>query len=209
MKLTSTLFGVATALVVGSAATAATVNAVTEGQRDQVAGTSLVVPTDAASGAPGFDLGSVSNGENIDIHGRVVTQVDVYTFTTDRVAKVEWIFGGYDLELGGSETDSGLVAATGNPASPNVGQPGSDVDIFFDDGGGPIAAAGNTFSTDIIAGDPLIAVLGPGTYSFHIDGSNQFDALYDIRISAVPLPAGAVLLLTGLAGLGIARRRRG
>lgn len=38
-------------------------------------------------------------------------------------------------------------------------------------------------------------------------GSNS-GAIDDVLVSAVPLPAGAALMLTGLAGLGFARRRR-
>lgn len=58
--------------------------------------------------------------------------------------------------------------------------------------------------------------LAAGSYNFFIDttGGDAVNSLrrngsdYQIDISPVPLPAGAVLLLTGLGALGVARRRK-
>lgn len=52
-----------------------------------------------------------------------------------------------------------------------------------------------------------------GQVTFLIDatayGRPREKAHWNVQVAAVPLPAGAALLLTGLGGLAIARRRRG
>ncbi len=206
MKLMKTISATVVALALTGAAHAATY-IYTEGQRDQVAGSTVITPQDAANTSPGFDLGTANAGDSIDIHGRIVTRTDYYTFTATESFTIEWIFGGYALENPGSvqypaddNTQSGL---TSRPAGNGDNSP---VNIYLDG----VAAAGNTFTAEITSGDPTIFGRMPaGTYVLSIDGGFDFpDALYDIRIQAVPLPAGAVLLLTGLAGLGVARRRR-
>ncbi len=208
MKIATKLISLAAAALMGTAASAATIG-FTEGQRADVAGTTRIVPVDAASGMPGFDLGTINSGDDVNLHGRIVTQVDTYTFTATSAVKVKWIFGGYALAAGGFETDSGFVAAAGgSPKSPSLGAPGSTADLMFTDGMNVFTPSISPVSTDIVAGNPAIISLAAGTYSFSINGLNSDDALYDIQISAVPLPAGAVLLLTGLAGFGLARRRR-
>jgi len=199
MKLRKTISMALAAIVLSGAAHAATTIGWTEGLRPQVAGTSLVSPTDANNAPPGFNLGTLGGGGGtIDIYGRIVRNVDVYEFTSNRAFRVDWIFGGFDLEGGGSTAVSGF---TSRP----FGSAGSVSSIWLNG----VGANGNNFSTDITGGDSTIyGRQAAGTYTFAIDGLNEDDALYDIRITAVPLPAGGVLLLSALGGLGFAARRR-
>ncbi|MEM8729377.1 MAG: VPLPA-CTERM sorting domain-containing protein [Pseudomonadota bacterium] len=194
------------ALFLGSAATAATVS-YTEGKRHTVEGSTHITNPDVPSTAPGFITADLNSGDTIDIHGRIVTAVDVYTFTANSAFRIDWIFDGYALEddnpfddkvRGDDNTISGFVA---RPATAN----GSVTAIYLNN----VASTGNDFSTNIISGDSTIfGVQSAGTYTLKIDGLNQYDALYDTRISTMPVPAGAVLLLTGLGALAAVRRRR-
>jgi hypothetical protein len=148
----------------------------------------------------------------VNIHGRIVKDIDYYTFsfTTAKKVKVRWILDGY-FTAEGFEANSGLVATrcSDGVCRPDLaGQP-SQVSLFFNG----IPGIGNVYNTNVLLGSPeLIATLDPGSYTFSVVGelndTPRNDALYDISLTAVPLPAGAVLLLTGLAGLGIARRKR-
>lgn len=70
---------------------------------------------------------------------------------------------------------------------------------------GAVLAAGGTTSYTFFA--------AAGKYVFGIDATTPLDAdrknasSYELAISAVPLPAGMVLLMTGLGGLAVMRRK--
>lgn len=208
MKLRKLISTTAVALVVTAAAAQAATFAWTEGMRAQVAGTDLINPdVDATNSPPGFNIGTLgTSGGNIDVHGRIVSRIDFYEFTSDRAFRVDWLFGGYDLAAGevNYPGDDNTVSGLTSRAFGNGDQ--SPVNVFLNG----TASDGNTFTADIVGGDSKIfGRMAAGTYTLRVDGDfTRLDALYDIRIQAVPLPAGGLLLLTALGGLGIARRRR-
>lgn len=189
----------AIALAIGfismTTAQAATVG-FTEGKRDRVAGTTVISPTDATNTPPGFDLGTIGFGEKfdtIDLYGRIVSAVDVFTFTSTNAFKVEFIFGGFDLHNGGSESVSGFIAE-----GPRDNSSDFTLDILTP---APVTVGRDDFTTDVTSGLSFIFGGDGGTYQFAIDGHGKA-AQYDIRISAVPLPAGLPLMGAGLALMG-------
>ena len=173
----------------------------TEGIRDQVAGTTVVnfpgnTPTVDVPTMDPLDLGTLTNpGDYITLHGRIVGQVDPYTFTSNVSAfKIEFIFGGVQLESGGSLNPTGFIAETMSPS-----------DAVFSIG--PATSA--SISTDVDTGNPLIfASTEMGTIDFVIDGTqgSTGPGLYDIKITAVPVPAAVWLFGSVLATLGLFRR---
>jgi len=179
----------------------------TEGLRHTVDDTTHITSPDVPASPPGFSLGTLGADDVFNIHGRIVNSNDVYEFIADSSFRIDWIFGGYDLETEDpfdSEVRSDNNGISGFVARPE-GADGSDMAIFLNG----VAADGNNFMTNITSGPSTIfGTQAAGTYTLLLSGINQRDALYDIRISAVPLPASSLLLLAGLGGLAAMRRRK-
>lgn len=82
-------------------------------------------------------------------------------------------------------------------------------------GGGTIANGGAPTDPDMSMAFSSVFNSGKSVYAFFDDGSpngapdrDYDDMIVQIDIQAIPLPAGGLLLLTGLAGLAAARRRK-
>ena len=76
-------------------------------------------------------------------------------------------------------------------------------------------AFGSLASTDLSGANPSISFFADaGTYFFAINATEPSDSpvkiasSYELSVTAIPLPAGAVLLLSGLAGFAVMRRKR-
>jgi hypothetical protein len=179
-----------TSLLAMGAAQAATVS-FTEGDRPTVPG-STHIGGDAAQTPPGFDLSqdfgdnSLDNGDTVELYGRIVGALDNYSFT----AGDTFSFGllapaGIENERG--QTPNTLVFTFTNQTTMEV--------FEF------------TASTNTAPGQ--LGLLSAGQYILEIDmDPDNGTARYDVELSGVPIPAAAPLFAAGLAGLGIARRRR-
>lgn len=202
MRVSGLVVALGCALFVGSAASAATIG-YTEGIRPTVAGTIDINPPDVASGSPGFDVGDLGVGagefETIEIYGRIVGAKDTYNFSSSTDFIIEFIFGGYDLEGGGSVTESGFVKDNSGGSSSNFSLTTLNGLVSF--------AVANPVMTDITSGASLLFAATAGDYIFMIDGLTDA-ATYDIRIQAVPIPAALPLFLAGMGSIGLLGRRR-
>lgn len=223
----SAVFALATGAA--SAATQSFTFGVTEGKgqnRDTVLGTTDLNIDSTSSLA----LGTLDPGDVVGVYGRIVNATDTFAFDFS-------VAGAFDIsfDLDGylacpttactaatarDVTRSGLInedfltndrAANGKSVTFRLFRNGTLI--------GSELRRTNLYSATAGSGpsalDPtLFTGLGLSTDSFRFEvvGQGRQKALYDVLIretSVVPLPAGAVLLVTGLAGLLMARRRRG
>ena len=227
MMIKKLLFATGLSFALASGAMAATIS-VTEGNGDNrrlVDGS--VDLEDASPGGIGFDLdalngGTFGAGDTIGIYGRIVSSVDrfSYTFTSGINFDVDFDFDGYDLAGGGSVGAgfSGLVDQTAVLSE--------NEDTIVNGGGkGVRISLVNTLLPEVLVRDfvtnwtsltsadsSIFSNVAAGSWTLVVDGSvgpnTRRAALYDIEISAVPLPAGGLLLLGGLGGLAALRRRK-
>lgn len=211
-------------LFLAATAHAATVT-VTEGNgqnRALVAGSTDL--EDAPPGGTGFDLdallgGPFGEGDTIGIYGRIVSSVDrfTYSFTAGVNFDVLFDFDGYDLDNGDTVAaglsgliDQSVVTSGGDPVNDGGGK-GVVISLFqgltlIDSNPYTTNVTSATTSDNVIFGD-----VAAGSYTLVIDGSGGPNkgrpALYDIEISAVPLPLPGLLLVAGLGGLAALRRK--
>lgn len=80
---------------------------------------------------------------------------------------------------------------------------GTTPSVYDDDLGG---GANNPYTFAFTGGELVGSIIGFGVDSWHDDFRLQ-SITFDV-VSAVPLPAGGLLILTGLGGLALVRRRR-
>ncbi|QIE57611.1 VPLPA-CTERM sorting domain-containing protein [Pikeienuella piscinae] len=210
MKLNLLALAAAGVLAISSAASAATTGftvGVTEGggNRDLVDGTTLIA--DAASPNGSKDLGTIGAGDVFGLYGRIVSAIDRYKFgfTATSGFEVNFDFDGYYTDGGNTfVANSGLVKESGSAQK--------GVIFSLQDANGDELFSTGTLLTNITSGNAFLFGAGAGDYFLVVDGSQGPNrngaALYDLNISAVPVPAALPLLLTGIAGLGFMSRRR-
>ncbi len=122
--------------------------------------------------------------------------------------------GGNCIDLDGSTGDAGLFTSL----SFGAGTYTLDVSMFGNQRGGfeTVTISLGTWSVtlgpigvnDDASGSWTFATTGGGLSFSNVGGDNIGAILTKVTLSAVPLPAGAPLLLAGLAGLGLLKRRR-
>ena len=202
---------VAAASIAGTSSFAAVIG-FTEGTRDHVQGTQQLSPKDTSPNPNNaFDLDGVGTlgPDTFEIYGRIVDSVDNFSFgfTATTGFNISWIFGGYNLESDGSfVSQSGFVSEGSAEKKATL--------KLLDANNTNSVLQSVDFQTDVTSGPEVIFSAGAGDYVIQIDGSGSVNApgngvgLYDIQISAVPLPASALFLLAGVAGLGAVARRK-
>ncbi|MEQ3711187.1 MAG: VPLPA-CTERM sorting domain-containing protein [Tateyamaria sp.] len=212
---------VITSAIMATGASAATVT-YTEGNGQN---RKLVADSSDLEDSPipgGFALGSFESDDVIQLHGRIVSSQDVfsYTFAFSGAFNVEFDLDGYDLAAGLTSSDgtssedlSGLVGQVAKGGNPVAGTTVKNVSFSLSSGGSTVS---KTFVTDVLASNTtdgfIFSGLGNVEYTLTVDGSlrptSGAVALYDLKISAVPIPAAGFMLLGGLGGMAALRRRK-
>ena len=171
---------------------------------------------DAPSGGAGFQLGTFGSEDTLGIYGRIVSATDrfTYTFNATEGFNVAFDFDGYALENGGS-VDAGYsglinqnVVNGGDLSSGGKGVTISLLSVALNS-----IIATRDFVTNVTslttASAGIFSGIAAGKYRLIVDGSGGPNtgtaALYDILITAVPIPAALPLLASAFGLARIAR----
>lgn len=160
----------------------------TEGNRATVAETTQILDVRAAPGRA-FNLGTIGSGDTVNVFGLIGNGADSYAFNVT--------------------ARSFRVALIGRGFTP-VGYRDTSATLRLRDGAAPYVILDSlALVTSVLPGSPVLFRGDAGLYVLQFDGrATSGSALYDVEISAVPLPAAGLLLLAGLGALGVAARRK-
>lgn len=225
MRPIITAVAVAAFSICASSVAASTVG-FTEGTRALVENTTRLSPRDSSSD-PGTaaNVGALdgSGTDAIEVYGRIVDAIDNFAFKFSSAGSfnIDFIFGGYTLDNGTAVAESGFV-------SEGATEKRATFKLLEFVNGAYFAKDTRDFTTDVTSisdpamnGTSTIFSGGAGQWVLQVDGKSNGNkngngvGLYDVRLTdtssaalpAVPLPASALLLLGGLAGLLAMRRR--
>lgn len=172
---------------------------------------------DAAPGGAGFDLGTLGAGDTFGIYGRIVSSVDRFSFDFSSASAfdVSFDFDGYETVDGTvAQGWSGLidqsVVNAGTDPSTTGGGKGVRISLFQ----GLTEVVSQSYTTNVVFGavSSIFSNIAAGEYTLVVDGSvgpnKSRPALYDLQVTAVPIPAALPLLAGGIGLLGVAGWRR-
>lgn len=188
-------------LCAGMSASAATVTPdvlIIESNKNRGNGTA---PGDITGFEPFGDITGLTAG----IAGRIVNAVDRFTFTYNMNFNVSFVnlLNTVGVDIDDCEGFDGSDCSGGSRNN----EDGRTALFSLDNGVDPIHLAEFTSSTS--AGTKIFSNVAAGSYTFSIDGTTgRAGSAYDIAISAVPVPAGFILLLSALGVTGLVTRRK-
>ncbi|MEO0878485.1 MAG: VPLPA-CTERM sorting domain-containing protein [Pseudomonadota bacterium] len=165
-------------------------------------GETLIFPelevTVVGSGFEGTETGSLSSGLGLGVcNDAMGTEVCDDSPAIDAFETIDLFFDDFR-----TIQDVVFLDTQGNDVSDSMGL---IVEVFTDSGS--VTGSLSAISALIAAGDALFA----DTFSFGLtalDATDLFIGSIDINADVIPVPAALPLLLSGLAGLGFASRRR-
>lgn len=138
-------------------------------------------------------------GADFDVDGSITETVDL-----NDVAGLGALLIALLVDNAGTSIpfDYGTFEYGGSLTGPTEGN--YNINVYFDVAAGTIPLG--QILAPLFAGTPLDGLV-PGNFTLPNNTNGYFKADFAISTAAVPLPAGSVLLLTAIGGLGLMRRR--